>query len=322
MKAARPQITDSKATHPRATYLKATARKATSRKATARKATARKATARKATRGDATHQRGIPMTGSTKLTTARLPLALIPLLVLGCQTGEEGPPDESTTEAVAPAHNTLTAEEVAAGWKLLFDGVSTAGWRGYNQGAFPEAGWGVADGNLIVMASDGSEEGMGGDIVTEEEFSNFELIFEFLVTPVGNSGVFYRVVEDPELVLWQVAPEYQVLDDSAYIEMGTMDMHKHLTGDNYDLQASSVRASNPIGEWNQGRILVDGTHVEHWLNGQKTVEYELFSPEWEAQVAGSKFAPHPEYARAMSGRIGIQDHGHELRYRSIKIRPF
>ncbi len=265
---------------------------------------------------------GLSLSGPFEAAASWLPLLLIPLLVGGCQAGEEGPAPDSAAEAVAPAPNTLTPEEVAAGWQLLFDGVSTAGWRGYNQDAFPAVGWGVADGNLIVMASDGSEEGLGGDIVSVAEFSDFELLFEFLVTPVGNSGVFYRVQESPELVLWQVAPEYQVLDDSAYIAMGTMDMHRHLTGDNYDLQASAVRASNPLGEWNQGRILVDGTHVEHWLNGQKTVEYELFSPEWETLVAGSKFAPHPQYGRAMAGHIGIQDHGHELRYRNIKIRPF
>jgi len=262
------------------------------------------------------------MIPAPKMPKLWFPVVVLSLLGLACQAAEEGPAADLSQVAVAPAHNTLTAEEVAAGWQLLFDGVSTAGWRGYNMDVFPEVGWGVGDGDLIVMASDGSEEGLGGDIVSEEEFSNFELLFEFLVTPVGNSGVLYRVVEDPDLVMWQVAPEYQVLDDTAYIEMGTMDMYKHLTGDNYDLQASVVTASNPIGEWNQGRILVDGTHVEHWLNGQMTVEYEYFSPEWEALVAVSKFAPHPEYGRAMSGRIGIQDHGHELRYRNIKIRPF
>jgi hypothetical protein len=225
-------------------------------------------------------------------------------------------------DGAIPVHNVLSQDEIAAGWQLLFDGVSTAGWRGYNKEAFPEAGWGVADGNLIVMASDGSEEGLGGDIVSEAVFSDFELTFEFLLTPVGNSGVFYRVVEDPEEPLWTVAPEYQVLDDTAYIDMGTMDMNTHLTGDNYDLQSSAVTASNPIGEWNQARILVDGTHVEHWLNGQKTVEYEFFSPEWEDLVAKSKFAPYPNYGRAREGRIAIQDHGHEIRFRNIKIRPF
>ncbi len=251
-------------------------------------------------------------------------------LVLALSLSSCGGPGEDTGseesvgghEDTAPTHNVLSEEEVAAGWQLLFDGVSTAGWRGYNKEAFPEAGWGVGDGNLIVMASDGSEEGMGGDIVSDAVFSDFELTFEFLLTPVGNSGVFYRVVEDPAEALWTMAPEYQVLDDTAYIDMGTMDMNTHLTGDNYDLQSSVVTASNPIGEWNQARILVDGTHVEHWLNGQMTVEYEYFSPEWEALVAKSKFGPYPNYGRALEGRIAIQDHGHEIRYRNIKIRPF
>jgi len=254
--------------------------------------------------------------------------ALLPFLGLACQGGEGGADSASSAGAASTAvqestaPNTLTAEEVAAGWQLLFDGKTTEGWRGYNREAFPEAGWGVEDGDLVVMASDGSEEGLGGDIVTEAAFTDFELAFDFLVTPEGNSGVFFRVREDPELTLWQVAPEYQVLDDSAYVGLEGFDPRTHFTGDNYDLHAAEVRAANPIGEWNHGRILVDGTHVEHWLNGQKTVEYELFSPEWEALVAQSKFAPYEAYGRAPSGHIGLQDHGHELRYRNIKIRPF
>ena len=236
---------------------------------------------------------------------------LVALVASGC-----GAPEEP-----AVTHNSLTPEEEAAGWQILFDGESTDGWRGWNQDAFPETGWMVVDGDLVVFASDGSEAGLGGDIVSEGVFGDFELVFDFNVSPVGNSGVFYRVVEAEGHDMWHVAPEYQVLDDTAYIEMGTMDMYTHLTGDNYDLHPSSVTASNPIGEWNHGRIVVDGAHVEHWLNGVMTVSYELWSPEWEELVAGSKFAPYPQYARAVEGRIGIQDHGHEIRYRNIKIRP-
>ncbi len=233
----------------------------------------------------------------------------------------DGARDPASGEAARlDAHNTLSPQEEAEGWMLLFDGVSTDGWRGYNMDHFPEEGWDIQDGNLVVFASDGSEEGLGGDIVTEAMFDDFELVFDFVVSPVGNSGVFYRVREMPEKAMWEMAPEFQVLDDTAYIEMGTMDMHKHLTGDNYDLHASRVTASRPIGEWNTARIVVDGDRVEHWLNGELTVEYELYSQEWEELVAGSKFDP-AIYARAPQGHIGIQDHGHEIRYRNIKIRP-
>ena len=249
-------------------------------------------------------------------------LAVLALFVSsGCQPNRDAPEVSDASVLPAPEHNTLTPEEVTAGWQLLFDGVSTAGWRGYNLEAFPEKGWDIADGNLIVFASDGSEDGLGGDIVSEAQFSDFELSFEFQISAEGNSGVFYRVQEHEGEALWMVAPEFQVLDDTAYIDMGTMDMNKHLTGDNYDLHASVVTATNPFGEWNGGRILVDGAHVEHWLNGQMTVEYELGSPEWQALVAQSKFAPHPNYGVAARGRIGIQDHGRETRYRNIKIRP-
>ena len=218
------------------------------------------------------------------------------------------------------ALNMLTARERDQGWELLFDGESTQGWRGYNKAAFPDRGWEVQDGNLVVLASDGSEEGLGGDIVTTEIFDNFELSLEFLVTPGANSGILYRIIEKPGAEMWENAPEFQVLDDSAYIAMGTMDMHKHLTGDNYDLHASVASASKPLGEWNHARILVDGGHVEHWLNGQKTVEYELWSAEWDSLVANSKFSEFAEYGQARSGPIGIQDHGHLVKYRNIKVR--
>ena len=253
--------------------------------------------------------------------TTRALYAAMMLAVGACAAPADESGAGSTDEPADVAHNTLTSEEIAAGWILLFDGVSTDGWRGYGMETFPEAGWAVADGNLIVFASDGSEEGLGGDIITEREFTDFELVFDFNISPVGNSGVFYRVREHEGESLWQVSPEYQVIDDTAYIEMGTIDMYKHLTGDNYDLHASTVTASNPIGEWNTGRIVVEGTHVEHWLNGQMTVEYDFLSPEWEELVAASKFAEWSHYGRAPSGSIGIQDHGHELRYRNIKIRP-
>jgi len=243
-----------------------------------------------------------------------LTLTLLCVFLGACSAGE------GTSDTAPPAHNTLTAAEQEAGWQLLFDGETTDGWRGYNAEHFPERGWEVRDGSLVIMKSDG-EEGLGGDIVTNESFESFELSIDFKVTPVANSGILYRVFEQPDSAIWHNAPEFQVLDDSAYVAMGTMDMHTHLTGDNYDLHASTVKASAPVGEWNTARIIVDGNHVEHWLNGQLTVEYDLLSPEWEELVSNSKFAVYEQYGRAPSGPIGLQDHGHEVWYRNMKILP-
>ena len=256
-----------------------------------------------------------------------LPLSLILLLAAACSADSDSQPapgaDEGTADAAADANpNTLTETEQAAGWQLLFDGETTAGWRGYNREEFPDTGWAVIDGALVVGATATDPDiAIGGDIVTTESFTDFDLKFDFMLSEVANSGVLYRVIEEEGAEIWHNAPEYQVLDDSAYIEMGTMDMNTHLTGDNYDLHASGGTTLHGPGEWNSGRIRVANNHVEHWLNGTRTVEYELGSPEWEALVAASKFAPFPQYGRAASGPIGLQDHGRNVFYRSVKILP-
>jgi hypothetical protein len=225
----------------------------------------------------------------------------------GCGGGE--------TVDVPAAPNTLTAAEQEAGWRLLFDGQTTDGWRGYGQEMFPAQGWEVQDGSLVVL-----ESGGGGDIITEEAFESYELSLEFKVSPGANSGIFYRVQEIPDEAIWHSAPEYQLLDDVSALEGGG-DLSTHLTGDNYDLHASTERVMKPAGEWNVAKIVLDGNHVEHWLNGTKLVEYELESPAWEELVAGSKFSPYPEYGRAQRGHIGLQDHGYLVWFRNIKIRP-
>jgi len=228
---------------------------------------------------------------------------------------------ETTSTSTTTSHNTLSEEEQAAGWKLLFDGKTTNGWRGYNKATFPTKGWKIDnEGNLTVSKSGTEEEGFGGDIITTEQFENFELLVDFMVTDTGNSGILYRVLEAEGQAIWFNAPEFQVLDDQTYIDMGGMDMTTHLTGDNYDLHSSTGKYSNPIGEWNTAKIVVNGNQVEHWLNGKKTVEYELLSPEWEALVAKSKFKDYPEYGRTVKGHIGLQDHGHLIKFRNIKIR--
>lgn len=210
--------------------------------------------------------------------------------------------------AVQGVQNTLTPTERSAGWRLLFDGRSTAGWHGFKQDTAP-AGWQVRNATLVRAAH-------GGDLVTAEEFANFELMLEWNVAPGGNSGIFFRVT-DAGGGVYETGPEMQVLDDERH-----HDGQSRLTaaGSDFALHPAPAGVVKPAGEWNSIRLLVNGNHVEHWLNGQKVVEYELGSPEWEALVKSSKFAQWPGFGRAPKGRIALQDHGDWVAYRNIKIR--
>lgn len=215
-------------------------------------------------------------------------------------------PAQSTAAAPVPP-NTLSAAERAAGWRLLFDGRTTAGWRGWKQTTMP-SGWQVVDGALTRVKS-------GGDIITTQKYKNFELSLEWNIAPVGNSGVFYRASENDDAIYW-TAPEMQVLDDARHV-----DGKSRLTaaGANYALHPAPAGIVRPAGQWNQARLIVNGRHVEHWLNGVRVVQYELWSPDWEMRVHGSKFGQHPHYGRNTEGFIGLQDHGDRVAYRNIKI---
>jgi hypothetical protein len=212
--------------------------------------------------------------------------------------------------------NSLTKAEKAAGWKLLFDGTTTNGWRGYKMDKMP-SGWEVVDGTLVRARGGSGGKGAGGgdDIVTTEEFENFDLSLEWKVVPTGNSGVLYHVSEEP-VTSWHYAPEVQVLDNTAY---PTRDK-RQLAGACYDLYAPSKDVTKPPGEWNQMRILVNGPHVEHWMNGQKIVEYELWSDDWSQRVAQSKHKEHPKFGTLKKGPICLQDHSERTEFRNIKIR--
>ncbi len=212
--------------------------------------------------------------------------------------------------SLAPA---VAAAAPTSDWRALFDGKSTAGWRGYRSDSMP-SGWQVVDGALtrVGPASDSGPS----DIVTRERFANFELTLEWKIAPGGNSGIMYRVGEEDNAPYWS-GPEMQVLDDARH-----PDGQSRLTsaGSCYGIYPSPAGVVKPAGEWNQARIVANGTHVEHWLNGVKVVEYELGSPDWELRVRESKFGPHPHYGRYKSGFIDLQDHGDWVAYRNIKIR--
>ena len=195
-----------------------------------------------------------------------------------------------------------------SGWRPLFDGRTTAGWRGYRKSDAP-SGWQVVDGALTRVDK-------GGDLITTDQFANFELTLDWKIAPGGNSGIIYRVTEQAD-ESYMSGPEMQVLDDARH-----PDGQSRLTsaGSDYALYPAPPNIVRPAGEWNAIRLIVNGNHVEHWLNGIKVVEYELGSPDWSAKVAASKFAQWPTYGRATTGHIALQDHGDWVAYRNIKIR--
>jgi cytochrome c len=215
-----------------------------------------------------------------------------------------------------PAPNTLTDEERDAGWRLLFDGQSTDGWRGYKKDAMPP-GWKVIDGALVRMQGGEGGLGAGGgdDIVTVDQFDNFELSLEWKIVAGGNSGILYRVTEDAA-TSWHVAPEMQVLDNSRWPDRDK----RQLAGALYDLYQPAKDVTRKPGEWNEARVVARGNHVEHWLNGEKLLEYERGSEDWQKRVAGSKFKDLASFAKADKGHICLQDHSDRIEYRNIKIR--
>jgi hypothetical protein len=209
-------------------------------------------------------------------------------------------------------NNKLTKREIKQGWELLFDGNSLDNWKTFNGGAV--TGWKIVDG---VLENSGVGSDHGGDIISQKEYTNFELSLEWKVSPQSNSGIFYHVQEGLTNAIYESGPEYQLIDDEGWPEK-LEDWQK--SGANYGMNAPENAKVKPVGEWNTTRIIVNGAHVEHWLNGTKVVEYELWSPEWEACKAAGKWAEVPEYGMAKSGHIGIQDHGGLTMFRNIKIR--
>ncbi|MCH2132946.1 MAG: DUF1080 domain-containing protein [Phycisphaerales bacterium] len=216
---------------------------------------------------------------------------------------------DSSSSHRPPQANVLTPREEAEGWQLLFDGTSADHWRGFRKDTMPE-GWSVIDGAIV-------RTGPGGDIITRDQFDDFELSLEWRVESAGNSGIFYNVDEGGNAV-WATGPEMQVLDNK-----GHADGRSPLTsaGSNYALHPPAWDTTGPPGTWNRARIVMRGDEVEHWLNGVKIVEYVLSSPDWERRVADSKFRGMPDYGRRTRGHIALQDHGDVVAFRNLKIRP-
>jgi len=228
----------------------------------------------------------------------------------------------SLVASAQQAPNTLSAKEKRQGWALLFDGTTTKGWRSTHGPDFPAMGWEVKDGLLTVTDHGGEEGGDAGDIITMRKYKNFEMSVDFKITTGANSGVKYFV--DPDLNKGKgssIGMEYQILDDAVH-----PDGKKGVNGDRtlaslYDLiPASTDKPVKPVGEWNTARIVIHGSHGEHWLNGKKVLDYERFNQEFRQLVAESKYHVWPSFGEAHEGYILLQDHGFPVSFRNIKIR--
>jgi hypothetical protein len=253
-----------------------------------------------------------PNNGASAMSTIRNAslAALAGALVFAAACAQAAPPKDKAAHASAAATNTLTAAEKSAGWKLLFDGKDFTGWRIY-RGAEVAAPWSIDNGAITVS-------GPGKDIITTDEYGDFELSVDWKISPAGNSGIIYMVKEDPAAPeTYNTGPEMQVLDNERHAD-GKLPSHR--AGALYDLVAPTKAAAKPVGEWNTARIKVSHGRIEHWLNGVKVVESPYGDDKWRAMVAGSKFKSMPLFGKASAGHIALQDHGDQVWYRNIKIR--
>lgn len=239
----------------------------------------------------------------------RILLFIVVLFMLSaCNSSKNVNTTVSTKE-----HNKLTKQEKAEGWKLLFDGKTTEGWRKFKTERIGKS-WVVEDGALTFDPAMKD----GGDIITTQTFGDFELRLEWKIAPCGNSGIMYFVQESDEYrSVWHTGPEMQVLDNTCHPDAK---INKHRAGDLYDLIACSQETVKPAGEWNAVRIVVKDNMLQHWLNEVRVVETQLWDDAWYAMIAKSKFKDLSNFGRSKSGHIALQDHGDKVAFRNIKIK--
>jgi hypothetical protein len=254
-------------------------------------------------------------------------LSVMAIAVMSCNGGNSTASTEDTTTTVKKedsaeaaeivadtAANVLTDAEKSEGWKLLFNGKSLDGWHIYK--GKTSSGWVAEDGILHCLGSEKDKSDKRADLTSNDTFDNFELELDWKLSPKGNSGIIYLASEEFEAA-YLSGPEYQLIDDENFPEK-LEGWQK--TGANYAMSAPLVAASKPIGEWNHAKIIVNKGHVEHWLNGQKTAEYEMGSAEWKKAKETGKWKDAKGYGATKKGHIDLQDHGSEAWFKNVKIK--
>ena len=241
------------------------------------------------------------------------------LILSGCfpKSPNTAKVDVAADKAAARA-NVLTDRERAEGWELLFDGKSYDQWKGFN-GEDVSGGWVIKDDCLMSLGRGGD---IGGDLVTKKDYENFELQLEWRISHGGNSGILYGVVEDPKYkAAYYTGPEYQLLDDVGRYGSGE---EWHLTGANYAMHIAdkSKKKLQMVGgpEFNKTLIIVNKNHVEHWLNGEKIIDFQRWTDDWYKRKNEGKWKDYPDYGMAKKGKISLQDHGSYIRFRNIKLK--
>ena len=196
----------------------------------------------------------------------------------------------------------------------LFDGATLSGWHGYNKGKEPIKNWTIIDSSLVCLGS--AKDASGGDIVTDRDYENFELRWEWKVDDGSNSGVMYHVVEDPRYKApYETGPEYQIIDDVGFPQK--LESWQKAGADYAMYVPNNSKKLKPVGEWNSSKIIFNKGHVEHWLNGEKILEFEAWSDDWKKRKKDGKWKEYPDYGLAKTGKIALQDHGNKAYYKNI-----
>ena len=239
------------------------------------------------------------------------------LLIIGFVSCNNAGDKSTTQNDSAMTAATDKKEDVQAEWISLFDGKSQQGWHGFNKPAGAMKNWTIEDSALVCLGT--AKDAHGGDIVSDGEYENFELRWEWKVTEGANSGVMYHVVEAPKYQApYETGPEYQVIDDVGFPEK--LEEWQKAGADYGMYTANDKKGLKPAGEWNNSKIVFNRGHVEHWLNGEKILEFQAWDDAWKKKKAEGKWKDYPDYGTAKKGRIALQDHGNKVYFKNIVIR--